>query len=61
MTWCNDSDDQDRGIELITSTVIPGTSNESTLVTDDDTKPTGVRTLTCPSCGHNIEFQDQVF
>nr|QSD99898.1 NAC family transcription factor [Melilotus albus] len=59
MKWCNDSDDQDRGIELITSTVIPRTSNESTLVNDDDTKPTQVRTLTCPSCGHNIEFQDQ--
>ncbi|KAL5054183.1 hypothetical protein RYX36_034865 [Vicia faba] len=58
MTWCNDSSDQDRGIELITSSAIPRTRNESTLITDE-TKSTRTRTLTCPSCGHNIEFQDQ--
>lgn len=30
-----------------------------TLVTDP--KPTQIRTITCPSCGHNLQFQDQVF
>lgn len=52
MTWCNDSNNQDRGIELITS-------NQTTLISDE-TKSTQIRTLTCPSCGHNVEFQDQV-
>ncbi|BAT73683.1 hypothetical protein LR48_Vigan01g054900 [Vigna angularis] len=54
MTWCNDSDEE-RGIELVAPTVTPATNN--TLVTD--TKQTENRTITCPSCGHNIEFQDQ--
>lgn len=62
MTWCNDSDDQDRGIQLITSTFIRRiVSNETDLVTHDTKLPTQIRTLTCPSCGHNIQFQDQVF
>lgn len=55
MTWCNDSDEE-RGIELVAPTITPATNN--TLVTD--TKQTENRTITCPSCGHNIEFQDQV-
>jgi len=55
MTWCNDSDEE-RGIELLAPTLTPTTNN--TLLTD--TKPSENRTITCPSCGHNIEFQDQV-
>ncbi|TKY59211.1 NAC domain-containing protein 73 [Spatholobus suberectus] len=54
MRWCNDSDEEG-GIELVTPTITPTTNN--TVVTD--TKPTEIRTITCPSCGHNIEFQDQ--
>lgn len=53
MTWCNDSDDE-RAIQIIS------TSCEDKSVIDakaDDI----LRTLTCPSCGHQIEFQDQVF
>ncbi|KAJ9690532.1 hypothetical protein PVL29_012933 [Vitis rotundifolia] len=51
MTWCNDSDDE-RAIQIIS------TSCEDKSVIDakaDDI----LRTLTCPSCGHQIEFQDQ--
>ncbi|CAJ2678701.1 unnamed protein product [Trifolium pratense] len=60
MTWRNDSNEQDRGIEVITSPIIPRTSNETTIVTHDETKqPQQVQTITCPSCGHNIEVQDQ--
>ncbi|KAG6618257.1 hypothetical protein I3842_Q116600 [Carya illinoinensis] len=52
MTWCNDSDDE-RALQIITST----TPQESSV--DLDTKTDEVRTITCPSCGHDIEFQDQ--
>ena len=51
MTWCNDSDEE-RGIQLLAPTITPATNN--------NTKQTENRTITCPSCGHNIEFQDQV-
>ncbi|GAV87509.1 NAM domain-containing protein [Cephalotus follicularis] len=45
MTWCNnDSDDEQK---IITST------------TKDGTKTYEFRVITCPSCGHGIEFQDQ--
>ncbi|GAU32469.1 hypothetical protein TSUD_64190 [Trifolium subterraneum] len=60
MTWCNGSNDQDRGIEAITSPIIPRTtSNETTLVIHQDTKQPQIQTLTCPSCGHNIEIKDK--
>ncbi|CAL0309315.1 unnamed protein product [Lupinus luteus] len=57
MTWCNDSDEE-RGIEIesITPTIIPRANNNNTRaikLTED------IRTITCPSCGHNIQFQDQ--
>lgn len=52
MTWCNDSDDE-RALQIITSS----TPQESSVL---DTKTDEVRTITCPSCGHDIEFQDQV-
>lgn len=51
MTWCNDSDDE-RALQIISST-----PKETSVL---DPKPDELRTITCPSCGHNIEFQDQV-
>ncbi|XP_057420984.1 NAC domain-containing protein 73-like [Lotus japonicus] len=48
MTWHSDSDPEERGIELITPTIVV-----------NDTKPSQIRTITCPSCGTNIELQDQ--
>ncbi|KAG7962385.1 hypothetical protein I3843_09G064200 [Carya illinoinensis] len=50
MTWCNDSDDE-RALQIISST-----PKETSVL---DPKPDELRTITCPSCGHNIEFQDQ--
>jgi hypothetical protein len=51
MTWCNDSDDE-RALHIIAPT--PKENSNLTERTDE------IRTITCPSCGHNIEFQDQV-
>ena len=54
MTWCNDPDEE-RGNELTTPTTITPRPNNT------DIKPNQeIRSITCPSCGHNIEFQDQV-
>ncbi|TKY71757.1 NAC domain-containing protein 73 [Spatholobus suberectus] len=54
MTWCNDSDEE-RGIESITPTITITSSTDAT-----DIKLTEeIRAITCPSCGHNIEFKDQ--
>ncbi len=52
MTWCNDSDD-DRALQIITPT-----PKENSNVLDPKTDE--IRTITCPSCGHDIDFQDQV-
>ncbi|XP_050287104.1 NAC domain-containing protein 73-like isoform X1 [Quercus robur] len=53
MTWCNDSDD-DRALQIVTAT-----SKENTNVLDPP-KTDDIRyTITCPSCGQDIEFQDQ--
>ncbi|KAI4296814.1 hypothetical protein L6164_036737 [Bauhinia variegata] len=54
MTWCNDSDEE-RAIEITTPTATPRASNTAL----NDPKATEIRTITCPSCGHNIEFQEQ--
>ena len=48
MTWCNDSDDE-RAIQIIGA---PPPNNPN--------NPNEFRNITCPSCGHHIEFQDQV-
>ncbi|KAL5162904.1 NAC domain-containing protein 73 [Glycine soja] len=59
MTWCNDSDEE-RGIDqLVAPTITPTSTNNTTVLTDHRTKASEIRTLTCPSCGQNIEFQDQ--
>lgn len=50
MTWCNDSDDE-RALQIIAPP--PRENSDLTTRTDE------IRTMTCPSCGHNIEFQDQ--
>ncbi|XP_041026147.1 NAC domain-containing protein 73-like [Juglans microcarpa x Juglans regia] len=50
MTWCNDSDDE-RALQIISST-----PKETSVL---DPKTDELRTITCPSCGHDIEFQDQ--
>lgn len=47
MTWCNDSDDE-RAIQIIGA---PPPNNPN--------NPNEFRNITCPSCGHHIEFQDQ--
>ena len=54
MTWCNDSDD-DRALQIITAT-----SKENTNVLDPPKTDYIRNTITCPSCGQEIEFQDQV-
>ena len=54
MTWCNDSDD-DRALQIITAT-----SKENTNVLDPPKTDDIRNTITCPSCGQDIEFQDQV-
>lgn len=53
MTWCNDSDD-DRALQIITAT-----SKENTNVLDPPKTDDIRNTITCPSCGQDIEFQDQ--
>ncbi|XP_022643048.1 NAC domain-containing protein 73 isoform X1 [Vigna radiata var. radiata] len=50
MTWCNDFDEE-KMIESMTIT-------QKTSVTDIKL-PEEIRTVTCSSCGHNIEFKDQ--
>ncbi|KAF2303265.1 hypothetical protein GH714_016164 [Hevea brasiliensis] len=51
MTWCNNNSVDERAIHLITAS-----PKETTVI---DPKIDEFRTLTCPSCGHNIELQDQ--
>ncbi|KAK7246443.1 hypothetical protein RIF29_41311 [Crotalaria pallida] len=61
MTWCNDSDEE-RGMESITPTITPrannNNNNNNSAVTDIKLTQ-DIRTITCPACGHNIQFQDQ--
>ncbi|KAL9321171.1 hypothetical protein ACSQ67_013010 [Phaseolus vulgaris] len=54
MTWCNDPDEE-RRIESITPTMI---ISQKTDVSDIKLTEE-IRTVTCPSCGHTIEFKDQ--
>ncbi|XP_030973029.1 NAC domain-containing protein 73-like [Quercus lobata] len=53
MTWCNDSDDY-RALQIITAT-----SKENTNVLNPPKTDDIRNTITCPSCGQDIEFQDQ--
>ncbi|KAF2305167.1 hypothetical protein P3X46_033224 [Hevea brasiliensis] len=51
MTWCNNNSVDERAIQLVTAS-----SKENTVI---DTKIDQIRTITCPSCGHDIQLQDQ--
>uniref|UniRef100_A0A5B6YJU4 Putative NAC domain-containing protein 8 isoform X1 n=1 Tax=Davidia involucrata TaxID=16924 RepID=A0A5B6YJU4_DAVIN len=50
MRWCHDSNDE-RAIQIISPS-----SKENSVV---HSKFHEIPTITCPSCGHNIELQDQ--
>ncbi|CAJ1961780.1 unnamed protein product [Sphenostylis stenocarpa] len=53
MTWCSNSDEE-RRIESITPTMsLTPTTDVNIKLTEE------IRTVTCASCGHNIEFKDQ--
>lgn len=51
MTWCNDLNERAH-LQIISS---PQENSVINSKTDD------VKTLTCPSCGHTIQLQDQVY
>ncbi|KAF7803403.1 NAC domain-containing protein 73-like [Senna tora] len=55
MTWCNESEDHERGIHQIRD-VTP-----TPLITPPSPKSSQDQNgiVTCPSCGHTLEFQDQ--
>ncbi|KAJ8556195.1 hypothetical protein K7X08_022953 [Anisodus acutangulus] len=53
MTWCNESNDQ-KSLQIIK---VP--SEEKSVIITSKLIDHQVRTITCPSCGHIIEFQDQ--
>ncbi|KAL1365198.1 hypothetical protein HN51_013279 [Arachis hypogaea] len=69
MTWCNRSSVVERGIEIINHPnlniiAIPRNSNDNnnsvisvTHHANTPPKPTEIRAVTCPSCGHNIQIQ----
>lgn len=52
MTWCNNNSEDERVIQLVTSN-----PKEDTF--DVAAKTEEIRRITCPSCGHNFEIQDQ--
>ncbi|KAG6756064.1 hypothetical protein POTOM_039483 [Populus tomentosa] len=51
MTWCSNNSVYERAIQLATSS-----SKEDAFV---EAETNEIRRITCPSCGHNFEFQDQ--
>jgi flagellar basal body-associated protein FliL len=53
MTWCSNNSVYERAIQLATSS-----SKEDAFV---EAETNEIRRITCPSCGHNFEFQDQVY
>ncbi|XVE88114.1 hypothetical protein DITRI_Ditri19aG0042100 [Diplodiscus trichospermus] len=59
MTWCNNPDD-DRAFQLVTAAATKELDVAATATaTVSDSKIQEIRTIICPSCGHNIPFQDQ--
>ena len=67
MTWCNNSND-DRALQLVTAAAETSAIKEPAVVTVaaaaaaaavSDTKIHQPPTIICPSCGHNIPYQDQ--
>ncbi|KAJ4703545.1 NAC domain protein [Melia azedarach] len=55
MTWCNNSDDEEVAAAIRITTT---SAEEQHCVTAAETTHE-IRTVTCPSCGHTIQFQDQ--
>lgn len=65
MRWCNnkkiDSSEDDEGAaaaNAIDQLTTSSATNSTSAVRSTDYE---IRTITCPSCGHIIQFQDQVF
>lgn len=52
MTWCNNSDPEGKAIQIVA-----GDASRGNCIIDP--QGSAVRTVTCPSCGHNIELLDQ--
>ncbi|XP_044461214.1 NAC domain-containing protein 73-like isoform X2 [Mangifera indica] len=53
MTWCNESEDEERSAVQITTT--PEENSASFIAVQSD----GAHTITCPACGYTIQYQDQ--
>ncbi|KAJ1394026.1 NAC domain [Sesbania bispinosa] len=53
MRRCNDSDEEERGNESMTPTISIAPTRADIKLTEE------VRTIECPSCGHNIQVKDQ--
>ena len=58
MTWCNNPDD-DRALLLVTAAATKEPAVAATTAVSDS-KTQEIRIIICPSCGHNIPYQDQV-
>ncbi|XVF40430.1 hypothetical protein PTKIN_Ptkin01aG0112900 [Pterospermum kingtungense] len=60
MTWCNNPDD-DRALQLVTAAVDKeaAIAADHTEVVSDSRRIQETPTIICPSCGHNIPYQDQ--
>ncbi|XWS18443.1 hypothetical protein CRYUN_Cryun32bG0044200 [Craigia yunnanensis] len=61
MTWCNNPDD-DRALLLVTAaaTKEPAVSvSVAATAAASDSKIQEIQTIICPSCGHNITYEDQ--
>ncbi|KAJ6724960.1 putative proteinC DOMAIN-CONTAINING PROTEIN 73 [Salix viminalis] len=52
MTWCSSNSVYERALQLVTSS-----SKEDAFV---EAETDEIRRISCPSCGHNFEVQDQV-
>lgn len=61
MTWCNDQSDDERAIHHLISNDHDHNTSLSVTKTTPTTSADEFRTITCPSCGHHIQLQDQVF
>ncbi|GMN50722.1 hypothetical protein TIFTF001_019886 [Ficus carica] len=59
MTWCNDQSDDERAIHHLISNDHDHNTSLSVTMTTPTTSADEVRTITCPSCGHHIQLQDQ--
>ncbi|MED6157243.1 hypothetical protein PIB30_021586 [Stylosanthes scabra] len=65
MTWCNNRSVVERGIEIINHpniniiSIPRNNNNDNNNSVVSVTHSNNPRTVTCPSCGHNIQLQDQ--